>query len=360
MSSCSIPTPLHRNRWIHLAFGLAVSTVCLWLAARGLLKDPEAFSKAGTAFAHADYRTLLPIMFATAVFYWFKALRWRLLLKPIGSFRTASDLFPFVMIGFGLNNVLPVHMGEVVRVLLFTRHARIRMSAVAASVVLERIFDSISVLTLLSFGLVFVHGLSPVIRRNTLMVAACVAVLVLGMLLYVFCTQKFIAMVNFLFSRILPAPLLAKLTGTLASGATGLAALKEPRLVAGILSLSLGSWLVNGMVIYLALWSFHLPHSMLISCIVLGLTAVGAAVPSAPGYLGVIQLCFMTVLCLFTNDEASVFAASIYYHLTEYVMVTLTGLYYFNTTGVSLAEVEAEAARVEVQKSDAYGSRRSQ
>lgn len=321
-----------------------MSTICLWLAARELLTDPEAFAKARHAFAHADYRTLLPIMAATAVFYWLKAMRWRLLLTPIGQFSTARDLFPFVMIGFGLNNVLPVHMGEVVRVLLFAKHARVKVSAVAASVVLERIFDSMTVLTLLSFGLVFVQGLSPQVRTNTLVVAGCVGVLVLALLSYVFFLQKFIAVVNAMLSPILPAPLLAKLTGTLTSGATGLAALKQPRLVAGIMGCSLGSWVINGMVIHLALWSFGLPNSLLISCIVLGLTAVGAAVPSAPGYVGVIQLCFITVLSVFTDDHASIFAASIYYHLTEYVMVTLTGLYYLNTTGVSLAQLQAEAA----------------
>lgn len=353
MASSSTPTPLHRNRWVHLAVGLAVSIGCLWLATRELLDDPDAFSKAGDAFVHADYRTLPAIMVATAVFYWFKALRWRLLLKPIGDFHTKRDLFPFVMIGFGFNNILPVHMGEVVRVLLFSRHSHIKVSATASSVVLERIFDSISVLTLLSVGLVFVPGLSPTIRRNTMLLAGGVAVLVVSLVLYVFWTQKFIAVVKVVLSRIIPAAWLAKLTGTLEAGATGLSAMKQPKLVIGIMALSMGNWLVNGLVIHLALWSFGLPNSLLISCIVLGLTAVGAAVPSAPGYFGVIQLCFMTVLGLFTTDKEGVFAASIYYHLTEYVMVTLTGLYYFNTTGVTLAEVQAEAAAVEGHLIDA-------
>lgn len=335
-----------------MAIGVAVSAVCLWAAASQLLDDPHGFSKARDAFARADYRTLVPIMVATAVFYWFKALRWRLLLKPVGEFRTSRDLFPFVMIGFGFNNILPFHMGEVIRVLLFARHAHVKVSTAAASVVLERIFDSISVLTLLSLGLIFVKGLSPTIRTNTLVVAGCVAVLVVALLLYVFCTQTFIIAVNRLLSRIVPKPWVEKLTALLESGATGLGALKQPQLVAGILAFSLGSWVINGVVIHLALWSFGLPNSLLISCIVLGLTAVGAAVPSAPGYLGVIQLCFMTVLGLFTNDEASVFAASVYYHLTEYILVTLTGLFYFSTTGVTLAQVQAEAAVIEEQTSD--------
>lgn len=339
--SASTSIDLHRNHWVHLGFGILVSSVCLWVAARGLMHDPDGFSKAKDAFADADYRTVVPIIIATATFYWLKALRWRLLLVPVGQFRTVRDLFPFVMIGFGLNNVLPVHMGEIVRVVLFARHAHVKTSTVATSVVLERTCDSISVLTLLSFGLIFVQGLSPQVRTNTMRVAAFVAILVICLLLYVFWTSKFIAIVNFLLSRIFPETWLKKVTGTLISGAEGLHALKQPRLIAGILAFSLGSWLINGMVIHLALWSFGLPSDLMISCVVLGLTAIGAAVPAAPGYVGIIQVCFMTVLTRFTSDHAGIFAASIYYHGVEYIMVTLMGLYFLNTTGATLASVQS-------------------
>jgi uncharacterized protein (TIRG00374 family) len=341
MNATSKSLNLHRNHWVHLGFGVLVSSVCLWIAARELMHDPEGFTKAKTAFKQADYRTVIPIMLATATFYWLKAVRWRLLLSPVGKFRVGRDLFPFVMIGFGLNNILPVHMGEVVRVLLFAKRAHVKTSTVAASIVLERTCDSITVLSLLSLGLIFVPGLSRQIRTNTLIVAGLVACLVMVLLLYVFCIDRFIATVNFLFCRILPASMLSKLTGVLIAGASGLHALKQPLLVVFILGLSLASWVINGLVIHLALWSFGLPSGLLISCIVLGLTAVGAAVPSAPGYVGVIQMCFMTVLCLFTDDRAGIFAASIYYHAIEYAMVTLVGLIYLNTVGTSLAQVQS-------------------
>jgi len=343
MSSRSHLLSLHSNRWVHVLFGLAVSGVCLWFATRELLADPEAFSKAGNAFADAQYWTLIPIMISTGVFYWLKALRWRLLLTPIGQFKTGRDLFPFVMIGFGLNNVLPVHMGEVVRVLLFARHARLKVSAVASSVVLERIFDSISVLTLLSVGLVFVEGLNPTVQTNTSIVAFCVGLLVLALLTYVFYLELCVRFINSLLSPILPQSWLHKLQNLLEAGVTGLAAVKQPRLLAGITAISLCSWVINGFVIHLALLSFGLPNSLLISCIVLGLTAIGAAVPSAPGYVGVIQLCFTMVLSVFSNDYPGIFAASVYYHLTEYILVTLTGIYFLNTTGKGLTAQSLES-----------------
>lgn len=328
---------------------MLVSAVCLWIAARELMHDPEGFSKAKDAFKQADYRTAIPIMIATATFYWLKAVRWRLLLSPVGNFRVVKDLFPFVMIGFGLNNVLPVHMGEVVRVLLFARRAKVKTSTVATSIVLERTCDSITVLSLLSLGLVFVPGLSQRIRTNTLIVAGVVACLVIVLLLYVFFIDTFIAVVNTVFSRILPASMLSKLTNVLVAGASGLHALKQPHLIVFILGLSLASWVINGLVIHMALWSFGLPSGLLISCIVLGLTAVGAAFPSAPGYVGVIQMCFMTVLSLFTEDRAGIFAASIYYHAIEYVIVTLAGLTYLNTVGVSLAQVQTALQEEAIQ-----------
>lgn len=336
MSSPASQFSFHGNRWVHVLFGLVVSGLCLWFATRELLSDPEAFSKAGNAFADANYWTLVPIMIATGVFYWLKALRWRLLLSPIGQFKVGRDLFPFVMMGFGLNNVLPVHMGEVVRVLLFARHANLKVSTVASSVVLERIFDSITVLTLLSVGLVFVDGLNPSVQTNTSIVAVCVGCLVLTLLLYVFYFALCIRIVNAVLSPILPASWLEKLHHLLEAGVTGLAAVKQPRLLAGIMAISLCSWMINGFVIHLALKSFGLPNSLLISCIVLGLTAVGAAVPSAPGYVGVIQLCFTMVLSVFSDDYPGIFAASVYYHLTEYIIVTLTGIYFLNTTGRGL------------------------
>ena len=48
-------------------------------------------------------------------------------------------------------------------------------------------------------------------------------------------------------------------------------------------------------------------------------------------------------LVFIVDDEASVFAASVYYHLAQYIPVTLTGLIYLNTAGFKLADVEAVA-----------------
>jgi uncharacterized protein (TIRG00374 family) len=337
--------PLHRNKWVHLALGLAVSAACLWWAASDLVKNPEDRQQVQDAFTAADYRSLPLIFLALTAFYLLKAWRWRLLLRPVGDFHTTRELLPPTMIGFAFNNLLPAHLGDFVRVYLFARQVRAKNTAVLSTVVLERVFDIVAILMLLGGGLVFVPGLAPSVRQTALAFAAVAGTIVAVALVYVLWTGPFVRLVEAVLARVplVPAGLRAKFTGILEAGAEGLASLKHPRLLLGIFAASLAQWVINGVMVYLALWSFGIHVSPLVSCIVLGVVALGVAVPSSPGYFGVIQLCFMSVLKLFDADEKAVFAASVYYHLAQYIPVTLIGLYYFNATGLKFAEVEAAA-----------------
>jgi uncharacterized protein (TIRG00374 family) len=336
-------TPLHRNKWVHLAVGIAVSIGCLWYALSELLKDPNALPQIGDAFVGANYASLPAIWVALALFYWLKAWRWRLLLRPVGDFRPVRDLLPPTMIGFAFNNLLPAHLGDFVRVFLFAQRRQLNKTAVLSSVVLERVFDVVAILFYLGLGLVFVPGLDPSVKQSALVFAAAAGCCVLGGLIYVLWTRPFVAIVEWVLAwlPLMPVGLRRKLTGMLEAGADGLASLKSPRLIVGIMLTSWAQWGLNGVLVYLSLWSFGVNVSPLVACIVLGVVAFGVTVPSSPGYFGVIQLCFMSVLKLFTPNSADVFAASVYYHLSQYIPVTLIGLYFFSTTGLKISDVEA-------------------
>jgi uncharacterized membrane protein YbhN (UPF0104 family) len=88
----------------------------------------------------------------------------------------------------------------------------------------------------------------------------------------------------------------------------------------------------------------------LVSCIVLGVVAFGVTVPSSPGYFGVIQLCFLTVLKLFVpaNQLADVFAASVYYHLSQYIPVTIVGSF-LGLKGFRMSDASVAATEKGVQ-----------
>src|SRR5690606_35874307 len=78
---------------------------------------------------------------------WVRALRWKLLLRPVLRAST-TDLAPVVAVGFMANNVLPLRTGELVRSYALSRRYGVRKTAALATIAVERLFDG---LTLLGF-----------------------------------------------------------------------------------------------------------------------------------------------------------------------------------------------------------------
>ena len=357
MSSGSVP--FYQRRSVQLIVGVAVSAFFLWLAMKDLLQDEKNRAEMVRAFQQANYATLPVIWLVLFIFYWIKAWRWAMLLSPVGKFAPLRDLFPPLMIGFAFNNLLPAHLGDVVRVFVFAGQRDIKKTAVLSTVVLERVFDIIAILCYLGVGLFFVEGLHPSVRQSAVVFGIFSACGVLGALAYVIWTPWFVRLAEWGMNvvPILPVPIRGKITGMMEAGAEGLASLKSPRTLAGIMLTSLAQWGLNGVLVYLSIWSFDIPleSPVLVSCIVLGVVAFGVTIPSSPGYFGVIQYCFMLVLELFINDQPRVFAASVYYHLSQYIPVTIVGLAFMFWKGLNMSKVEslASAEKSKSAESDA-------
>lgn len=340
--------PWFRSKWFNLALGLAVTFACLAYALHVMAEGQPIGSvlrQIGDAFARANYVTLPPMLLLLFAFYWIKAWRWRMLLAPLGRFPT-SRLFPPTLIGFAFNNVLPAHLGEFVRVFVFARQSGLAKTAVLTTVAVERVFDVVAILFFLGMGLVFVPNLDPQLKQGAVGFAAFALVGLLGAAAYLTWPQRFVAIFEGVLARIpfLPEGWRAELCRLVETGASGLASLKSGPLLAGILGTSFVQWAINGLLIHLALWSFGIDVSLLVSCVVLGAVAVGVTVPSSPGYFGVIQFCFLIVLMLFVPDrKPAVMAASIYYHMVQWVPVTLLGMLYFVRSGLHVADIEHEA-----------------
>ena len=94
---------------------------------------------------------------------------------------------------------------------------------------------------------------------------------------------------------------------------------------------------------HVALWSFGLHLPLHASLIVMGVTVLGVAIPSTPGFFGVVQFCFWVSLRIFGVEKADAFAASVYYHLSQYIPVTLVGLYYLSRLGLRFGDIAREA-----------------
>ncbi|MCU0235811.1 MAG: flippase-like domain-containing protein [Acidobacteria bacterium] len=98
--------------------------------------------------------------------YAVRALRWGLLLRPFKERVPFRSLWNFSLIGFMISYLLPGRLGEVARPVLLAEKEGLRKSQAIATIVNERLFDLLTVLTLLALYLAAGAGSpSPVLRQ---------------------------------------------------------------------------------------------------------------------------------------------------------------------------------------------------
>ncbi len=306
------------------------------------------FNEVGASFRRANYATLPILLITLWVFFWLKALRWRMLLQPLRKFHT-REVVPAMMIGFMGNNVLPAHLGEFVRVFVLGREFQLSKTAVFSTVVLERVFDVVAILGFLGVSLAFVEGLPEDYQTVSLCLAAGTVLVFIGMAVYIVWTKPFVAFVESVVNRLplLPEKLKANVATMLEAGADGLGSMRSFKLASGIIVTSIAQWFLMGVMVYVSVLSFGLQLPILSAFVVVGVTAIGVTVPSTPGFFGVIQVCFWISLRLFDVSQADAFAASVYYQMTQYIPITLVGLYFLSRTGLRLGDIEKEATEGE-------------
>lgn len=329
-----------------LILGLAVSLVFLALAFRGV-----SFGKMLESFQNAQWSWSLPAFLGTlALSLWVRAYRWTVILQPLGDYKT-KEAFPFLLIGLMGNNIYPAHLGEFLRAYAFARHKKLPFSTVFSTLVVERIFDLLAVLGFFYAGFFTLSDtqLPPEVSKAALGMASITLIAILGVLAFVVAPDKSLALSRF-FLKILPEGLAAKLDELITSGVEGLKVVRSPLLLLNCLACSLVLWSLLGLLVVISLAAFGVQVKLAQAFFLQGLIAIAVTIPSSPGFFGVVQYAFSEGMALFRIDRSVSNAASWYYHLVQYVPVTLTGLYFLKLLGIDVSEVQEAKAAAEVSE----------
>jgi uncharacterized membrane protein YbhN (UPF0104 family) len=133
---------LIRSSW-PMRVGLAVSLLCLAY----FMRDVD-LAEMGKAFGEIRVVWLVYALVMGCVFFGVKTYRWQILLRPVqplGFWR----LFRATVIGFMGNTIFPARAGELIRAGALAVRGDVRVSAVFATIVVERLFDLFCVVALL-------------------------------------------------------------------------------------------------------------------------------------------------------------------------------------------------------------------
>jgi uncharacterized protein (TIRG00374 family) len=318
---------------LQLLLGLGLSAFLIWLSVRTL-----DLGSVARALAGANWVWFVPVCGVTLLAFWVRAVRWGWLLKgvkPIG----VHSLFAATMIGFMANNLLPARIGELVRPWALGTRERISRSSVLATVIVERVIDMFCVLVFLGIALLL-HPAPPLIRRAGL--AALLVNLIL--LVVLVAIERNPAQADRLAAwcaRVLPARIGPRAASLLRNFAAGLGVFRHGPGLFWVTVHSLILFLVTAVGLALCMAAFRLTVPWYAGIVMLVVTAFGIMVAPTPGYLGAIQYACVLGLSLFGVDRTTAFSFSLYYHLTQFLPITVVGLYYLGRQGLSLGQMAA-------------------
>jgi len=315
---------------IVLAIGITIAFAFLILALRGT--EPSLII---SSLAKSKIRYIPLVAMALMLQFWFKALRWKLLLRPF-THATTGQVFPATVVGYLANLVFPLYIGEIARVYILGRHLELRYTPVLATVVLERFFDLLSVLFFVGLVLIIDSNVPP--ELNTVGIVAGVVSLALLTMLGVYLRwSEAITRIILKLTVFLPESARHSIAEQIELGVLGLQSIREVRALPGILVTSLLQWGAMGICIYLGMLGTGVQAPVSAGFVVLALTVLGVTLPSSPGFFGTIQLCFTLGLAPYGVMASQAFAASVFFHLTIYVTGWAAGLYFLRRSGFTLS-----------------------
>jgi glycosyltransferase 2 family protein len=315
-----------RRRLLPAVLGIAVSVALLWWALRGVsLADVLRHVRA----AHPLPLTLA-VLLGTLTFP-IRWIRWKALLhdsvKPPAA---GPALWHAVAVGFMANNLLPLRAGELVRSYTAARLAGIRFSTVLSSVAVERIFDGLTVVALLTVALLSsdlprsltIGGVSVAhVAQVGALISGAGVLLALAILAYPVSAER---AVRKLFRS---SSVSDRLVSLIEGVRQGLTVLRTPARLLSVLIWSLVLWLVNAVAFYVGFAAFDIPVSYIGALLLQGLLVLGIAVPSTPGFFGPFEAVIVAVLALYGVQNGLAFSYAIAYHISSFIPITVLGLW---------------------------------
>lgn len=126
----------------YIAF-LSLGLFFAWLSVKNLTDDDLGRIKA--SLAGSRQWLIVPVFLMLVLSHYLRALRWRLLMMPLGHRPSTINTFFAVLIGYLINLGVP-RLGEVAKCTLLARYEKLPAEQLIGTIITERIIDALSLL----------------------------------------------------------------------------------------------------------------------------------------------------------------------------------------------------------------------
>lgn len=287
--------------------------------------------------AQADWRLIIPAVALYFVGVAIRSVRWKVLLP--GYDVKATTLFQALVVGFTVNNLLPLRVGEVARAYLLSRWCRIPYGATIASLVVERVFDGLSLAVLLLISLLMVPAAAGHLLLGGVLAAGAFLAGALLLALAAWRASTLMTVVRLITGR-LPVRVGTAIARLAENFARSLANVHEPSRLLPVLALSLLAWCFELGLFYVLMLAFGLPGSYPLALLVGSAANFATLIPSSPGYVGTFDGALIGVLRDVAGVTASqALAYDVVVHAALFLPVVVVGTLVLWRSHVSIEQI---------------------
>jgi glycosyltransferase 2 family protein len=317
------------RKYIEFLAMLLLAAAIIWWFGRRL-----DWHQVKIAVARSDWRLIALACVVILLGYLWRAIRWQALLSPLTE-TSLRDVWIATCVGFAA--VLTIgRAAEIVRpVVLPMRDPRVKPAASIVTIMIERLYDTMTVVILFGLNLFWLKPASGgdlgAARFVGLALVIFGAVAIVLLIVFKLRSARIIAWINRavkdgagLRQRVKRA-----LLSTLEQLATALNVLSDVRLLATTIGWSLALWFSVALANLMVCWAFGLQFGFSQILFILGWSMIGSAVPTPGGAAGAFHAATAGALILLgvARDQAA--AISIVVHLVDFAPAALFGLFYF-------------------------------
>lgn len=291
----------------------------------------------------ANYWWILPGVAVYFVAVWARTWRWHYMLRSIKRI-PLTRLFPVVVIGYMGNNVYPFRAGEVIRAYVLKRKEGVSISASLATIIVERIFDGVTML----FFVFVVLPIAPEAAewRSIVIWFSLLFFGALGVFFLIAASpRRSQALAGWFIQRLVPSRFRAAAESITGRFLDGLTFLRSGADILMIFVTSVAIWLTETTKYWFVMHSFDFQVSFFVLMLMTAVVNLATTLPSSPGYVGTFDWPGIRILQRFGVEGPIAASYTLVLHAALWLPITLLGFFYMWRESVSWTQF-AEAAKL--------------
>ncbi len=310
---------------LQLAFFLFLGIFLVWWSIHKM--DKKNWEDCKNALASARYYLFIPVFIILVISHISRAIRWKILMKPMGYNPKLSNTFFAVMVGYLANLAIP-RLGEVLKCSILGKYEKVPPDKLVGTIVVERVIDLISLIVIFAIALITQASVIGGFARETIrkyFLHDGIHAIIIKLIIVAFLFIAIFFLIRFAFKKYSHYNFVKKINKIISGIITGLSTIRAMENKWSFIFHSILIWTCYLLGTYVGFFAIAGTEHLTIAAAfpVLAFASIGMII--TPGGIGIYPMFIKQVMSLYNIEEGIGFANGNLQWIAQFLIVLTIG-----------------------------------